>query len=228
LIQFYIFYSTITTCVSVRFSKFFIRPKIRCYCKLDSKQQRSIKLAQYCQHLQRNNFLIRYIFKKLAVSLLEMLLGCSITHLNIKICEFCVLESSCFIISVQYSMLHEKPRLDKSIVQYVGNHPAMFMKGTLIRLRYKAKQCEALYAIRNGADKEKIFFRKFQNFVRYRLGCFCENWRPWLFGVFIIISRIDQSFSWISSPCCPQLATVTPKCTTKSRLRISVASGFRV
>ncbi|KRX15093.1 hypothetical protein T07_4339, partial [Trichinella nelsoni] len=59
------------------------------------------------------------------------------THLNIKICEFCVLESSCFIISVQYSMLHEKPGVDKSIVLYFGHHPAMFMKGKLIRLRYK-------------------------------------------------------------------------------------------
>ncbi|KRX15094.1 hypothetical protein T07_4339 [Trichinella nelsoni] len=60
-----------------------------------------------------------------------------LTHLNIKICEFCVLESSCFIISVQYSMLHEKPGVDKSIVLYFGHHPAMFMKGKLIRLRYK-------------------------------------------------------------------------------------------
>ncbi|XP_003374114.1 hypothetical protein Tsp_08841 [Trichinella spiralis] len=55
-----------------------------------------------------------------------------------KICEFCVLESSCFITSVQYSMLHEKPGIDKSIVPYFGHHPAMFMK------------------------EEKMFFRKFK------------------------------------------------------------------
>ncbi|KRY26740.1 hypothetical protein T01_749 [Trichinella spiralis] len=70
-------------------------------------------------------------------------------------------------------MLHEKPGIDKSIVPYFGHHPAMFMKGKLIRLRYKAKKCEALYAIRNGADK-------------FRKKCFFENSKfrgleTWLF-----------------------------------------------
>ncbi|KRX67883.1 hypothetical protein T09_5950, partial [Trichinella sp. T9] len=123
----------------MRFSKFFIRPKIRCYCKLNSKQQRSIKLAQYCQHLQRNIFLIRYIFKK-------------------------------------YGMLHEKPGLDKSIVPYFGNHSAMFMKRTLIRLRYKRKKFFSKIS-KFRALETWLLLRKLATMAAWRINYYIEN-RP--------------------------------------------------
>ncbi|KRZ82373.1 hypothetical protein T08_10524 [Trichinella sp. T8] len=105
-----------------------------------------------------------------------MLLGCSITHLNIKICEFCVLESSCFIISVQYSMLHEKPGLDKSIVPYFGNHSAMFMKGTLIRLRYKRKKFFSKIS-KFRALETWLLLRKLATMAAWRIHYYIEN-RP--------------------------------------------------